>query len=313
MAKQDTLVWNGEQPWLGIGTPINNDMSLKEVMQVADLDWEVVREPSYYRVGNQEFRAPKDILRRSDDASHILTDVPEDWHITQNEEAFGFFWNWIEQGKMRLVSAGSMDYSRIVWVLAEVGSGFELFKGDVHQNNILFTLPHRYGRSIDVRQTPVRIACNNMMAFALKKGSNSIKWDHRKPFDPEHVRVTLSIADKQFFQLKEYGEFLGRRSYEYDKVEEYVKTLYPVIVKPGTVKNHKEISARAQTVLQYLDEQPGAEHAYGTWWQVFQSVTFCINHVFGRDQETRLSSAWYGKDGDQAIRGLKLALEYADK
>lgn len=313
MTKEQTIVWNGQKPWEGVGHPIDNNMSIKEIMRKADLDWNVVRRETYYKEGNQEYRSARDVLFREGHPEHPFTEVPENWHVLQNSDAFEFFEKWVDEGKMRLLSTGSIKFGQIVWVLAEIGNGFELFKGDEHRNNILFTLPHKYGRSIDVRQTPLRISCNNMISFALKGKKDAVRWDHRRPFDPEHVRMTLAIADRQFFQLREYGQVLGNCAFAEDDLEEYLHQVYPVIYRPDTITNYKTMSKRAKLVMDNLDTQPGVEHAYGTWWQVFCAVLFCINHVFGNSNEQRIESAWYGKEGDQAVKALRLALEYASK
>ena len=68
---------------------------------------------------------------------------------------------------MEMHTAGSLDEGRRVWALAKVNDAFEVFKDDVVEQYLLFSNPHRYGQSIDVRMTPIRVVCNINVSLML--------------------------------------------------------------------------------------------------------------------------------------------------
>lgn len=310
----ETFVWNGQKPWDGIGQHINNDMTTTEMMNAAKLNWEVEPKQTYFETDKGRVATKQYALVRDDEPDQALTFIPEkNWHILQNSDMFAFFEKYIESRQLRLLSAGSLKGGRLVWVMAEVGDLQEIYKNDVFQNNVLFTLPHLYGKAIDIRQTPLRISCNNMISLALGRNNKhlTIRCDHRQKFDAEVVQHALGMADVQFKELRETAHILANRVYTQDLLEEYLQDVFPKI-STDSEKEHT-LSKPAMTVLKYMDEQPGAEHAYGTWWQAVQAVTFSTNHIFGQSAETRLASQWYGSNQRVNVESITKALEYSRK
>jgi hypothetical protein len=64
--------------------------------------------------------------------------------------------------------------------------------------------------------------------------------------------------------------------------------------------------------MEVLDTQPGVEYGEGSWWQLFNSVTYLNSHLVGRSDETRLHSLWYGQGERLGVNAFKTALEMAD-
>ena len=74
----------------------------------------------------------------------------------------------------------------------------------------------------------------------------------------------------------------------------------------------EDLSRNAQRAYDVVEEQPGAEFGKGTWWQAFNSVSYLTDHELGRNQDTRLQSAWFGVNKDRKNRALELAVEMAE-
>jgi hypothetical protein len=71
-------------------------------------------------------------------------------------------------------------------------------------------------------------------------------------------------------------------------------------------------SRNAKTAMENLQTQPGANFAEGSWWQAFNSVTYMTDHLQGREGDSRLQSAWYGRNRKVKLNALDKALEYAE-
>lgn len=345
----ETFHWNGSAPWKGVGHDISNDLNTDEMMEAAGLDWTVERVPGFY-VGTDgvEYQQKKDVLIRSDRPEIALTEAPKNWHILQNREAFDFFREWVDMGNMRLISAGSLKNGEVVWVLAELKEE-KLFHKDYNTNNILFTLSHQYGKAIDIRQTPLRIACNNMISFALQqKGNLTVRWDHRKKFDTARIKRTLNLANFQFDEYCKTARLIGSVRYTDKKLEDFMRRLFPTPQQVAALekldevkalediegetetekavrflqrqeqidellKSSNELSRTAKVVLQNVETQPGFDEAPGTWWSAFNAVTFATNHLFGFSNAARLDSIWYGKSRKIGVSALQLAYEFAEE
>ena len=72
------------------------------------------------------------------------------------------------------------------------------------------------------------------------------------------------------------------------------------------------MSRNAKMAHAILTTQPGAEFAEGSWWQPFNAATFSVDHLIGRSDDTRLSSAWYGPGRGTKLKALELAVEMAN-
>ena len=198
----------------------------------------------------------------------------------------------------------------MVWALAKVkDSSFDLFDGDEVDSYLLFSNPHKYGMSVDIRFTPIRVICNNMLAWVLgSKAERSIKIRHVKRFDKtiERVQETLGIARREFADCMKMAKFLGSKRYNTDNLIEYYKEIFP-----SSSRDAEKMTDNAKRCLQLVEEQPGAKHAEGTWWQAFNSVTCFIDHIQGKTLENRLYNQWYGKNQQLKIKAAKKAMKYA--
>ncbi len=312
----ETMAWAGEVPWHGLGKQVPADLSPAQMLEAAGLDWTVDKIPAFATINDKQVYTGKDALVRSSDG-RILDVVSQDWNPLQNEEAFEFFNDFVHSGDMEMHTAGSLKNGQIVWALAKVKESFDVFNGDQVDSYLLFTLPHKFGQSIDVRFTPIRVVCNNTLTLSLgTKSDNMVKVSHRRKFDGDQVKQMLGIASDKLAKYKEMAKFLGSKKFKNESVIEYFDRIFPVNAygrsKNEETKAKKEHSDNAVLAMQALIEQPGAEFAKGSWWQAFNAVTFLTDHVVGRTQEGRLTSAWYGPNKALKLKALETAVEMAE-
>src|ERR1700722_8371175 len=166
MHNVETMAWTSERPWHGLGVEVSNDLTAEQLIKAAQLDWTVSTHPIFTQIGDQKLGLKEMALVRDTDNS-VLDIVGSDWEPNQNQTAFEFFKEFVDAGDMTMETAGSLQDGRLVWGLAKVKESFELFGGDKVESYLLFSNPHKYGWSIDVRFTPVRVVCNNTLTLAL--------------------------------------------------------------------------------------------------------------------------------------------------
>lgn len=316
----DTMAWTGEVPWHGLGKKVLHDLTPEQMMKEAGVDWRVEEVESFATYEDQLIPTGQKCLIRSDTGT-LLSNVGKDWKTVQNEEAFAFFNEFVASGGMDMETAGSLKEGRVVWALAKVNESFEVFGKDRIDAYLLFSNPHEYGKSIDIRFTPIRVVCNNTLTLSLSTVSqNAVRISHRSEFDAEQVKTTLGIAREKLAEYKEAAEFLGSKMFDKDSLREYFQEVFPYTGKQKGVEgvgvvqkedNKKIVSNGARHCLELVETQPGAEFAPGTLWQAFNAVTFYVDHEQGIDPAKRLHSQWYGTNKQRKVVALNKAVEYA--
>lgn len=305
------MVYVGSTPWHKLGQRVADNLTPKEMMQAAGVDWRVATLPTFahLQVGSETTFLPtgmKALVRETD--GRVLTQVGPNWNPVQNEEAFEFFDSFVKAGSMKMHTAGSLKNGEIVWALAKVDDDFELFNGDKVESYLLFSNPHQYGKSIDIRFTPTRVVCQNTLALSLEMNAKtSAKVNHRKVFNSDEVKQMLGIATTKMATYKEVATFLGSKQIKKPVMEQYFGELLGM-----SKKNEKELSTTAKLALATLETQPGAQFAAGTMWSAYNCTSYLIDHILGRSADTRLQSAWYGANRKLKVEALDLAVKYTE-
>ena len=307
------MAYTGDLPWHGLGTKVSNDLTPEQMLKAAGLDWTVDPVDLFAEVGGNRLATGHRALVRSSD-QRVIDVITDDWNPVQNSDAFEFFNDFVAHGDMSMETAGSLKDGKIVWALAKVKESFDLFGGKDRVDAYLhFTNPHQYGQSIDVRFTPIRVVCNNTLTLSLNtKSKNMVKVSHRRQFDGDQVKEALGVAKQKLAKYKEMAEFLSQKRYNNENVVDYFKRIFPVLTTK--VDSKKELSNSAERGLDIVkfDSQPGAEYGKGTFWELFNTVTYMTDHEIGRSVDARLTSAWYGANKNLKTKALELAVEMAD-
>ena len=309
----ETMAYAGETPWHGLGVRVSNDLTPVQMMDKAGLNWGVEKVDSFIRVGDQEIKTGQQALIRTSD-NKVLTNVGQDWNPVQNSEAFEFFSEYVLAGDMEMHTAGSLKGGRMVWALAKVKESFDILGGDQVDSYLLFSNPHEYGKSIDVRFTPIRVVCNNTLTFSLNQSAkNQVKLNHRSAFNADTVKETLGIAHDKFAKYKEMAEFLSSKRFTMEKLVQYYNEVFPhTYNKDREVKVQNDLTKTAKEALDVLYTQPGANFGEGSWWQALNSVTYLTDHKMGRSADSRLTSSWFGANQARKVKAINKAIEYAE-
>jgi len=303
----ETMAYAGEVPWHGLGVKVIDDLTPEQMMEKAGIDWTVKKRPMTYSSKHKVYEVPgKQALIRESDGK-LLDVVGSDWEPVQNAQAMGFFHDFVMEGNMKMHTAGSLREGQMVWALAKVDNDFEVFGGDKVESYMLFSNPHQYGKSVDVRFTPIRVVCNNTLSLALGAKDMSVQVGHRKEFDAQFVKQALGLAEQRMDEYRRSAEFLGSKKYNEDTLKQYFGEIL------GTSKvSEDNLSRTAKRAFEIVDTQPGAEYRQGTWWNALNAVTFLTDHELGRNADNRVSSAWFGGNRVRKIKAMTKALDYAN-
>jgi phage/plasmid-like protein (TIGR03299 family) len=319
-AAVETMAYAGQVPWHGLGTRVSNDLSVYEMLLAAELDWKVKKVPTFFETIEQGtqmgFRTNKTrrhyagkeaLIRESDNT--ILSSVSGNWEPCQNDEAFEIFHDFVDRNELEMHTAGSLKDGQIVWGLAKMNKQFVLFDDDVTEQYLLLVNPHQYGKAIHIRNTPIRVVCNNTLSLSLSQSAKvSANQTHRNTFDPEAMKDAIGLATVQLDKYADMARFLGSKNYTDSTVQAYFDEVFPNM----SVVRKKDHSRNSMMAMELLETQPGAEFGKGTYWQAFNTVTYMADHLHGNDPSKRLHSAWFGTNATRKVEALDKAVEYAD-
>jgi len=294
-------------PWHGLGTPVHDNMTPMEMMKSANLDWKVSKQPSFVEINGKRVLTGQEALVRESDG-RILTNVSGAWKPCQNEQAFEFFNEFVSAGDMQMDTAGSLKDGQIVFAAADVNDGFTLFGGDEVKGYLLFSNPHVYGKSIDVKFIMTRVVCNNTLSMALtERGQPAVRLSHRNNFNPEMVKELLGISHNRVEQFKGAAELLGSKKYSDKAFKTFLATVFGTSNQEGKI-----LSRTAERAFEIVETQPGADYAPKSWWNAYNTVTYMTDHEMGRSDDTRAAAAWFGHNAKRKLDALNVAVEMAE-
>jgi len=299
-------------PWGRNSTEFKTDMSVKDMLVESGLDWTVERYPLQVNVDGEMINVGEDALLRSDN-NHILSTASTQWNHFDNEVAVEFMDKFARSIGNRVNFLGQVRGGRLVFGLSELkGEKFALFKGkDEVSSYLLLSNPHVYGQKFDVRFTAIRDRCYNTLTQGLSRnGDLEVRISHRKKFDPAFAEQALIAARGNMKKYQEMSELLASKRFSEDTLIEYYHTVFPTLSnKKG--RDPKKLSRPGQMAFDVLETQPGAELGEGTWWQVYNSATYALDHLVGRSPDNRLYASWYGLNRAKKNQALRIACEFA--
>lgn len=315
----ETMAYANETPWHGLGARVDANTSVDEMLVAAGLDWTIEKRRVFVELGDGTMkRMPiqRALVRSSD--NKIMDLCGDIWKPLQNRDTMEFFREYTEAGGARLETAGSLQGGKTIWALASINAGFTIKSTDHVKGYILLVSPHQVGKCISVRTTTVRVVCANTLALAERKNPEAYRQSHMTAFDVNRAREAIGLAREQVeqaaldakalsqlamseFDTVRYLATFFQPSPDAEKEEEHVKSLLDV---------PEAMNKQMQSIFGAIKNAPGAEE--GTAWGVLNGVTYWADHLSGYKAESRLASAWIGKNGKLKEKVYAGLLEMAD-
>ena len=337
-AAVETMAYAGEVPWHGLGVQVDSNLTPREMLVAADLNWTVSKRHLFTHA-DPDVNASDDligvegysVLVRDSDNKTFGPCGPR-FIPTQNEEAFKFFKKFTDAGHMTMETAGSLKGGEQVWGLANVSEDFTLPGDDRVLGYLLVSVSHKWGKSNEIRFTPIRVVCNNTLTMALTdKSTAGFKMPHVKALDNEVLfaaEEALGLAGDRMAEFKESAEFLSSKKFSENSVVTYIADVFqPELLiaqeEMEKMSNVKAIATRQSMVdefkrvpslvYQAIEEQPGAhlKSSKGTWWGAMSAITFVVDHKWGYDRDAAVHNAWFGGRAALKQKAVNKAIEYA--
>lgn len=314
-AEVETMMFAGALPWHGLGKQLEGEVTSKEAIIHAGLDWEVevarIVSADEKRTAVDNYRMTR---RMTDNA--VLGIVPKNYVPIQNRTAFALMDTVVGEGKAVYHTAGSLQGGSKVFLLAKLPGVMEIGKligtADAVERYVLLSNPHD-GGALQMLFTPVRVVCSNTLGAALQRDSGDavtmlaprVKIRHTKGAEAQMREAgrIMKAAHRYYETFGNFAEFIYRRQVNTQQVTNVLAEVFPPNKKKevtGRILEHRG------AVLRLFDEGKGhdARGVKGSAWALWNAFTEYADHTYAlrgaKEAQDRSYSVLMG-----GARGLK--------
>lgn len=326
-----TIAHVKDAPWSSCGNVVSNNMTPQEILKRIGCDWELGFRDLLIDDGKNGLKpwgtGHRGLVRLSDNKQFDI--VGSRWKIVQNAEAMDFFSKFVKAGKMKMYAAGSLAGGRRIWALASINEeanvGGTGKQSDKLQGYVLISIPHVLGQAMVFKSMAVRIRCWNTLPRLLRSNErfngklfrfpHSTVWDNTTK---ERAEACLGLATKHFHDFTEQAQLLAKAKVTPEQTLEYFCDVYEATPQGANwdrkeaVKEeiYPDVIDKFQTALL---KAPGQDvsSARGTMWGAFNAITYVSDHEYGKSEDTRLHTSWFGPKAGMKLKALDIAVEKA--
>ena len=261
-----------QSTWRNIGQDVTA-ASVKEVMEQAGLDYNVVLKPLYTASG---ILVPENFASMTESGDQIFGVVGSKYNPVQNLEAFSFIDEMLPSGLV-FEKAGQTRHG-LVFIIASLPE-YSIF-GDQMKTYLIFQNSHNGMIPLKAAITPLRMVCENQFSYAFKGASNTVKIRHttsaqQRLYEAQRILGQTTEYTKQFQLLAE--RLLGVRITA-KQAEILIQRIFPIAAEEKDKKRDAIIEMRENLMGIYTSE-PDIQNFRGTGWGLVNAYTDFATHV----------------------------------
>ena len=335
----DTMFYVGETPWHKLGVPLDNPPTIEEAVILANLDWEVHKEPTYFLKTMHEGTNPYSLanfasmlskpeliptkhyvtIRKEVDSEFIiLGNVSERYEVLQNKDAFTPFNVLLDHG-YELETAGAVREGRMVWILArKIDNELNKVGDDLVERYVVLMNSHDGSTPVFMQPTTIRVVCANTLDYALSKESPlrfSIKHTTNVKERLEEVTSALSFAEGNWRKAHEIMNRMVEHELNFQQVKMYFEAVIPFLKHRGVSGKDKLGVARRDIATpvfsQLMNNFAGGHGNKGeTVWDAYNAITQYYDHQ--KNYKDWVWSTQFGKPAQYKRRAFLYATKIVD-
>ena len=173
--------------WNNIGTDVSTVTNIQSVLEKANLNYEVVKQPIYTNFNGEEVLINDRVATVNKNTGEVLGIVSPKYQICQNEEAFDFVNN---VDGVEFIKAGQ-THTGMVYVIGRLNEMEVL--GDKFTPYLIFQNGHNGNYTMKTTICPLRVVCQNQFNYAFKESPNTISIHHSSQYQGRLVEAQRLI------------------------------------------------------------------------------------------------------------------------
>jgi len=294
--------------WHGLGQIVNGAMTAQNAIELARLDYDVVKVPNYACYNGEFLNTPSSFSTLRTDTNQILGDrIGKNYTIVQNLEAFTFFDSIVDAGAAVYETAGVLGVGEKIFITAKMPDTIRIAgTDDLTEVYVLLTSSHDGSGSIIAAVTPIRVVCQNTLNMALGSTINRVAIRHTSAVKDRlsEAHKVLGISKTLVTEASDCFNLLSKKYVSDNNVKELIRTLFNEQERDSTrIKNIED------AVLECYFAGVGQEKIVGTAWGAINGITFYLDHVKSyRNQASKFDNILGGPSANIATKATELLL-----
>lgn len=279
-ARRDTR----NTPWANMGTPVSlGSDGIKGAQDTAGLNWDVKKYPMEVKYPGH--RLPTDWFATvREDNKQVLGVVTGTYKLVQNRDALDFIDHIPD---FSLERSGEYAKGAKMWLAGRFNEPIEI-AGDTITPNVIFFNSFDGSGAVKIAITPVRVACHNALAMALRQADQA--WNIRHSGD---VKAKVALVHDIVAHYHEYAEefkgtaeiMLGTKV-SAKQVDKIITALWPVSNDSTMAQENRILEIREDFKRRYA--YADINNIRGTAWGVLNAVSDTVTHMAPiRNSKTR--------------------------
>ncbi|WP_152814796.1 DUF932 domain-containing protein [Georgenia subflava] len=268
--------------WHRLGTTTEKAVRAEQALHLAGLDnWNVTTRPVFTTgpdgqpVALTKHRAT---VRRTPGTPagsfDALGVVGTDYQVIQNEEAFNFLTELVEDGDAEFETAGSLQGGARVFVTMRVPEIVTVAGHDHINLYLAVTTSHDGQSAFTAIPTPVRVVCQNTLTLALRNARSRYRVQHRPGQAPsaEDAREMLGITVAGGLDLVAAAEEMLKLSVSNAEFDEIVAREFVPMPSNASDKQRENRTVDRRGLAYFFRDAATQDLGRNTAWAAFNAV-----------------------------------------
>lgn len=316
--------------WHGLGKIVDEAMTSKEAIHLANLDYTIAKAAVYAKfnehivdtTGVRGKQVENAFATYRTDTLDIFGIVGDRYEVVQNIEAFKFMDSIVGEGKAIYETAGALGNGEVVFITAKLPYYIRLNGEDTIENYLVVSISHDASRAVSIFLTPIRVVCQNTLAYGYSQAKFKFNLRHTanvhsKISDASNIlQISKTITEENEALYKE----LVNTNISDDKAKEYFTRVVLNLDEFVSFKQEKVryehsdvISTRKKNILadimKYYEVGVGQNNIIGTGFGVYNAITGYLSNMkkYTSDDKKMESLVLGGSDNKLNNKALVLA------
>ncbi|MFZ0150418.1 MAG: DUF932 domain-containing protein [Xanthobacteraceae bacterium] len=316
---QDTMAYVGELPWHGLGKRVPASVSAEEMIDAANLDWEVrkVRASGARVVGDNPLTYDRYMIVREpvgEETEDVVLAIVRKYELLQNREAFSFFDPFIENKWAEFHTAGALGRGERIWVLTRFIGDMVIAGDDRIERYLLLSNSHDGSAAVSIRFTPVRVVCQNTLNLALESRSGALSVKHTENMPERLARAQAEqmkrVIDKVFADAETLFGRMALYRIRANDTERFLELLFPRTELQKKERVEPQRWKRITTILE--DPTITPSKTKDTLWALYNAIVRDEDYrqSGAEASDSRLNRIWFGSGNNLKLKTLRAAQQW---